>query len=93
MRRLDPPPPFSARQDDAEFRRGGGNQGHRDGPALERTEQFADRHLTVLVEIGFLTNPEEERLLALPEFQRDAGRALAQAARAFLRRYPPGQGG
>jgi N-acetylmuramoyl-L-alanine amidase len=38
----------------------------------------------ILVEIGFITNPEEERLLSLDEFHRDAARAMARALEAFL---------
>ncbi len=44
---------------------------------------------SVLVEVGFLTNPEEERLLSRDEFHRDAGRAIARALRRFLERYEP----
>lgn len=68
----------------------GPDRGVKQGPFAVLTNSLMP---SVLVEVGFITNPTEERLLALPEFQRDAGRALAQAARAFLRRYPPGQPG
>ncbi|RMH18536.1 MAG: N-acetylmuramoyl-L-alanine amidase [Gemmatimonadetes bacterium] len=44
----------------------------------------------VLVELGYLTNRDEARLLADRDFQRDAARALAEAIRAFFERYPPG---
>ncbi|MDP2958896.1 MAG: N-acetylmuramoyl-L-alanine amidase [Longimicrobiales bacterium] len=46
----------------------------------------------VLVEIGYLSHPDEARLLGQTAFQREAGRAIAEAARRFLRRYPPGAG-
>ncbi|MSR22928.1 MAG: N-acetylmuramoyl-L-alanine amidase [Gemmatimonadetes bacterium] len=48
---------------------------------------------SVLVEIGFLTNSEEERLLTRPEFHRDAAQALARAIREFFLGYPHGQAG
>lgn len=38
----------------------------------------------VLVELGFLSNPAEERLLADPAFQRRAARALAGGVATFL---------
>jgi hypothetical protein len=45
---------------------------------------------SVLVELGFITNREEERLMTRPEFHRDRPEALARAIRAFFDRYPPG---
>ena len=45
----------------------------------------------VLVEIGFVSNREEEREMSRSEFQRELGRALADAVREFYNRYPPGQ--
>jgi N-acetylmuramoyl-L-alanine amidase len=45
----------------------------------------------VLVEIGFVSNREEEREMSRSEFQRKLGRALADAVREFYNRYPPGQ--
>lgn len=47
----------------------------------------------VLVEIGYLSHPEEARLLARPAFQEEAGQALARAVTRFFQRYPPGSGG
>ena len=46
----------------------------------------------VLVEVGFITNREEERVLSRGEFQREIAVALAQGIREFFERYPPGQG-
>ena len=43
-----------------------------------------------LVEVGFLSNPEEERLLNQRSFQENVARSLARAVREFFRRYPPG---
>jgi N-acetylmuramoyl-L-alanine amidase len=45
----------------------------------------------VLVEIGFVSNREEEREMSRSEFQRRVGKALADAVRGFYERYPPGQ--
>jgi len=47
----------------------------------------------VLVEVGYLSHPDEARLLAQAEFQREAGEALAEAVIRFFQRYPPGTGG
>jgi N-acetylmuramoyl-L-alanine amidase len=47
----------------------------------------------VLVELGFVTQRDEERLLADPAFHAEAADALAEAVRTFLRRYPPVAGG
>jgi N-acetylmuramoyl-L-alanine amidase len=43
----------------------------------------------VLVEIAFISNPEEEKKLRAPLFQEDAAVAIAKAvARFFARRRP-----
>ena len=46
----------------------------------------------VLIEVGFVTNREEERALSRGEFQAELAEALARAIRDFFERYPPGQG-
>ncbi len=46
----------------------------------------------VLIEVGFVTNVDEARLLARPEFHRDTARALARAVDRFFERYPAGGG-
>jgi N-acetylmuramoyl-L-alanine amidase len=46
----------------------------------------------VLVEVGFVTNREEERILSQGEFQAQLAGAMARAIRDFFERYPPGQG-
>jgi len=48
---------------------------------------------SILVEIGFLTNPEEERLLTRDEFHRDAARAMVRALEGFLQRDVSGGAG
>jgi N-acetylmuramoyl-L-alanine amidase len=47
---------------------------------------------SVLFEVGYLSNDSEGRLLGETSFQRDAGRALADAVLRFFERYPPGSG-
>lgn len=47
----------------------------------------------VLVEVGFLTNPEEERLLARDDFHREAAEAIARAIGRFLELDPAGGAG
>jgi N-acetylmuramoyl-L-alanine amidase len=47
----------------------------------------------VLVEVGYLSNADEARLLATTAFQRRAGRAIARAVAGFFERYPPGARG
>lgn len=47
----------------------------------------------VLVEIGYLSHPDEAKLLGEPAFQEKAGQALARAVTRFFQRYPPGSGG
>jgi N-acetylmuramoyl-L-alanine amidase len=43
----------------------------------------------VLIELGFLTNSEDERLLSRPEFHERVALGIAQAVRLFLDRYAP----
>jgi len=45
---------------------------------------------SVLVELGFISHPDEERILASDEFQVELAEALAEAVREFFQRYPPG---
>ena len=45
----------------------------------------------VLIEIGFLTNREEERSLASPTFHRQAAGAIARAIDGFFESGPPGR--
>lgn len=42
----------------------------------------------VLVEVGFVTNPNEERVLSRGEFQRDIAVAIAGSIDRFFERYP-----
>jgi len=46
----------------------------------------------VLVEVGYISNRAEERILSQGEFQREIAVALAQGVRGFFERYPSGQG-
>ena len=45
---------------------------------------------SVLVEVGYLSNPDEVQILVQPAFQSAAAAAVARAVFAFFERYPPG---
>ncbi len=47
---------------------------------------------SVLVELGYLSNSSEGRLLGTEGFHRDAAVAIADAVERFFERYPPGSG-
>jgi N-acetylmuramoyl-L-alanine amidase len=65
----------------------GPDRGVKQGPFAVITNALMP---SVLVEVGFITNREEERLLTRPEFHRDTAEALARAIRDFFQRYPAG---
>ncbi len=64
----------------------GPDRGVKQGPFAVITNALMP---AVLLEVGFITNPEEERLLKQGSFQESAARAVADALREFFRRYPP----
>ncbi|MBW3535974.1 MAG: N-acetylmuramoyl-L-alanine amidase [Gemmatimonadetes bacterium] len=68
----------------------GPNRGVKQAPLAVITNALMP---AVLVELGFITNREEERVLGRPAFHADAARALADAVMAFFERYPPGSAG
>jgi N-acetylmuramoyl-L-alanine amidase len=68
----------------------GPDRGVKQGPFAVITNTLMP---AVLVEVGFLSNREEERLLTQQKFQEDTAQALAAAVHAFLTRYPPGPEG
>ncbi len=68
----------------------GSDRGVKQGPFAVITNSLMP---SVLVELGFVTNREEERLMTSPDFHRNAARALAAAVREFFARYPPGGAG
>jgi len=67
----------------------GPNRGVKQAPLAVLTNALMP---AVLVEVGFLTNREEERLISRGEFQGQLAEAMARAIREFFERYPPGQG-
>jgi len=67
----------------------GPDRGVKQGPFAVITNALMP---AVLLEVGFITNPEEERLLRQESFQEDSARAVAKAIREFFRRYPPNGG-
>jgi N-acetylmuramoyl-L-alanine amidase len=63
----------------------GTNRGVKQGPFAVITNALMP---SVLIEVGFITNREEERLLASSEFQDSVAKALAGAVGKFFERYP-----
>ncbi|MEX0980266.1 MAG: N-acetylmuramoyl-L-alanine amidase [Gemmatimonadota bacterium] len=66
----------------------GPNRGVKQGPLAVLTNSLMP---SALIEVGFLTHREEERLLADASFQQDAAASIARAVRSFFGRYPPGR--
>ena len=65
----------------------GPNRGVKQAPLAVLTNSLMP---SVLVEVGYLSHPEEARLLSQSGFQQEAGSALARAGARFFERYPPG---
>lgn len=68
----------------------GPNRGVKQGPFAVITNTLMPG---ILLEVGFISHPAEERALADPAFQRESARAVARALHGFLARYPPGRAG
>ena len=68
----------------------GPNRGVKQGPFAVITNTLMP---AVLVEVGYLSNRSEARLMAREDFQRDAARAIARAVDTFFQSYPPAQAG
>ncbi len=66
----------------------GPDRGVKQGPFAVLTNALMP---AVLVEVGFISNPQEERLMVQRGFQEDVARALAGAVKQFFERYPPGR--
>ena len=67
----------------------GPNRGVKQAPLAVLTNSVMP---SVLVEMGYLSHPEEAALLARSDFQDQTGRAIADAVVRFFQRYPPGSG-
>jgi N-acetylmuramoyl-L-alanine amidase len=67
----------------------GPNRGVKQGPLAVLTNSLMP---SVLVEVGFVTNDDEARLMTQESFQDRAAAAMATAILRFLERYPPGNG-
>jgi len=67
----------------------GPNRGVKQGPLAVITNTLMP---AVLVEVGFLSNRDEEKLLTEESFQEETAQALADAIEEFFQRYPPGPG-
>lgn len=63
----------------------GPNRGVKQAPLAVITNALMP---SVLVEVGYLSNPDEARLLARGDFQEEAGEAIAEAVLRFFQRYP-----
>ena len=68
----------------------GPNRGVKQAPLAVITNTLMP---AVLVEVGFLSNRAEERMLNQRGFQEDTARAVAGAVLEFFKRYPPGPDG
>lgn len=67
----------------------GPNRGVKQAPLAVLTNAIMP---SVLVEVGFVTNEAEARLMTQADFQDRTARGIADAVMAFLERYPPGSG-
>ena len=65
----------------------GPDRGVKQGPLAVLTNAMMP---SVLIELGFITNPTEEQALGQAAFQESVASATAEAVRAFFERYPPG---
>ena len=65
----------------------GPNRGVKQAPFAVITNSLMP---AVLLEVGFLSNREEERLLNQRSFQENVARSVARAILEFFQRYPPG---
>jgi N-acetylmuramoyl-L-alanine amidase len=65
----------------------GPNRGVKQAPLAVITNSLMP---AVLLELGFLSNREEERLLGQDSFQEELAASVGQAVLEFFRRYPPG---
>ena len=68
----------------------GPNRGVKQGPLAVITNALMP---AVLVEIGFISNANEARLLSTSDFQAATARALAKSVDRFFEHYPPGSSG
>src|SRR5690606_36262255 len=67
----------------------GPDRGVKQGPLAVLTNALMP---SVLVEIGYLSNQDEARLISGGDFQRRSAEAIADAVLEFFERYPPGSG-
>jgi len=66
----------------------GPDRGVKQGPFAVITNAMMP---SVLIEVGFLSNADEERLLVEPEFHDAVAEAVARSVERFFQRYPPGR--
>ncbi|TVR62086.1 MAG: N-acetylmuramoyl-L-alanine amidase [Gemmatimonadales bacterium] len=66
----------------------GPDRGVKQGPFAVITNAMMP---SVLIEVGFLSNADEERLLMESEFHDAVAEAVARSVERFFQRYPPGR--
>jgi N-acetylmuramoyl-L-alanine amidase len=76
-------------QDELEEVHPGPNRGVKQGVLAVLTNALMP---SVLVEVGYLSNSEESRLMGAESFQSQAAQALGRSIMRFFERYPPGSG-
>ncbi len=76
-------------QDELEEVHPGPNRGVKQGVLAVLTNALMP---SVLVEVGYLSNAEESRLMGAESFQSQAAQALGRSIMRFFERYPPGSG-
>jgi N-acetylmuramoyl-L-alanine amidase len=74
-------------QEDVDAVHPGPNRGVKQAPLAVITNALMP---AVLVEVGFVSHPQEARLLASERFQEETGHAIADSVLRFFERYPPG---
>jgi N-acetylmuramoyl-L-alanine amidase len=65
----------------------GPNRGVKQGPLAVLTNALMP---AVLIEVGFISNPSEARVLGSSDFQSSAAKAIAKSVDRFFASYPPG---
>jgi N-acetylmuramoyl-L-alanine amidase len=76
-------------QDELETFHPGPNRGVKQGVLAVLTNALMP---SVLVEVGYLSNGEESRLMGAGSFQTQTAEALGRSILRFFERYPPGSG-
>jgi N-acetylmuramoyl-L-alanine amidase len=76
-------------QDELDAFHPGPNRGVKQGVLAVLTNALMP---SVLVEVGYLSNSDESRLMGQDDFQVETAQALGRSIERFFERYPPGSG-